>query len=231
MFSLLSVFFDGVLFDKAFDFVYIFKSIISKWYLYLLLVFAIITIVIVFCVVKPKKRNALTKTQRITYMAVFSALGFVVNALDISMPLVHFSLVATIACIGGVLLGPIDGFMCAFIGDLIAGIIVPKGVYSPIIGLSTGLMGLVPGVAFAYFKGKPKVKIFICYTITFILSSVILNTIGLSLIYPKYYVLTERLLLLPITFVCHAVNCAITVILLNVIVKVLPNNKFLINDK
>ena len=227
---LLSSFLDDVIFDKAFDFVYIFKSLISKWYLYVFVVLVIVFIVVIICLKKPKKINQLTKTQKITYMAVISALSVVVNILDIPFPLLHLSFVATIACLGGILLGPIDGFACAFIGDLIAGIIAPKGVYSPIIGLGTGLMGLVPGVIFAYFNGKTNLKIIVSYVITFVFSSLLLNTIGLCLIYPQYYVITERLLLLPLTLTFHAINCIISILLTKVIIRISPGNKFLIDN-
>ncbi len=215
-----------VKFDKAFNFVYIFKSIVTKWYLYLALALVIIGVALFACLLKQPKRNNLTRTQKIAYISMLSALSVAVNVLQIPTPLAQLSLVATVCFLAGVLLGPVEGFAVALIGDLIAGIVAPLGVYSPIIGIGTSLFGLVPGVIFAFFKGKDVVKAIISFSITFVLSSFVLNTIGLCLIYPKYYVLTERLLLLPITLLFHALNCVISVLLLRTLKRVLPKNKF-----
>ena len=216
----------GVKFDKAFNFVYIFKSIVTKWYLYLALALVIIGVALFACLVKQPKRNNLTKTQKIAYISMLSALSVTLNVLQIPTPLAQLSFVATICFLAGVMLGPVEGFAVALIGDLIAGIVAPLGVYSPIIGIGTSLFGLVPGVIFAFFKGKDVVKAIISFSITFVLSSFVLNTIGLCLIYPKYYVLTERLLLLPITLLFHALNCVSSILLIRTFKRVLPKNKF-----
>jgi ECF transporter S component (folate family) len=185
---LLGTFLSDVKFDKAFDFLYIFKSVVTKWYLYLALALVIIGVVLFACLIKQPKRNNLSKTQSLAYVAMLSALSVAVNVLQIPTPLAQLSLVATVCCIAGVLLGPVNGFAVALIGDLIAGIVAPMGIYSPIIGIGTSLFGLVPGVIFAFFKGKDWIKAIIAFAITFVLTSFILNTIGLCLIYPKYYV-------------------------------------------
>jgi ECF transporter S component (folate family) len=225
----LAVIFDGVQFDKSFDFLYIFKSIVSRWYLYLALAVVIIAVVVFICLKKPPKRNNLSKTQKLAYVSMLSAISVVINMLQISTPMAQLSFVATVCFTAGVLLGPIEGFAVAFIGDLLAAIIAPMGIYSPVIGLATGLFGLVPGIIFAYFKGNYWIKGIISFVITFILSSLLLNTIGLALIYPKAYVLAERFALLPWTLLFHAVNCALSIFLVNLLKRVLPKSKFLLN--
>ena len=227
--NLLNGFLSNVQFDKAFDFAYIFKSIVSKWYLYLALALVIIGVVLFACLVKQPKRNDLTKTQKMAYMAIMSALSVALNVVQIPTPLVQLSFVATICFMAGVLLGPVEGFAVGFIGDLIAGIVAPMGVYSPIIGIGTSLFGLVPGVIFAFFNGKDWVKAIISFAITFVLTSILINTIGLSLIYPKYYVLTERVLLLPLNLLFHAINCALSILLIKTFKRVLPKGKFQID--
>ena len=216
-------------FENSFNLAYIFKSIVTRWYLYLALLVVIIGVVLFAVIKKPPVKNNLSKTQKLVYISMFSALLVVFNILQIPTPLAQLSLVATVACIAGVLLGPISGFAVAFIGDLIAGIIAPLGVYSPIIGIATSLFGLVPGIVFSYFKGKDYVKVIISFIITFILSSVILNTIGLALIYPKVYVLADRLLLLPVTLLFHAINATLSIIIIKTFKKVLPKSKFFID--
>ena len=230
MLNLLSTgYLSGVMFDKAFDILYIFKSVVSKWYLYLALVLLILAVVIFALTIKQPKRNNLSKTQKIAYIAMLSALCVAVNIFQIPTPITQLSLVSTIACIAGVLLGPLEGFIVAFVGDLIAGIIAPLGVYSPIIGIGTSLFGLVPGIIFAFFKGKDYIKLIISFSITFVLSTLLLNTIGLALIYPKYYVLTERLLTLPLNFVFTIINLLLSLLILRTFKRVLPKGKFYIN--
>ncbi len=228
MLNLLSGYLSNVMFDKAFDFAYIFKSIVTKWYLYLALALVIICVALFACLIKQPKRNNLTKTQKIANIAMLAALSVAVNVLQIPTPMAQFSLVATVCFVAGVLLGPVEGFAVAFIGDLIAGIVAPLGVYSPIIGIGTSLFGLVPGIIFSFCKGKVWLKAVVAYLITFVLTSVLLNTIGLSLIYPKYYVLAERVLLLPVTLLFHALNCFISVLLIKTFKRVLPKGKFVI---
>lgn len=214
--------------DKAFDFSYVFKSIVTRWYLYLALA-VVISLIILFAVFsKHTKRNNLSKTQSFVYVAVLTAVCVVANVLQIPIYFVQISLVATVCFIAGVLLGPVKGFVVGFVGDLIAGIIAPMGVYSPVIGVSTGLLGFIPGFIFAFFKGKDWVRAIISFIITFLICSVVLNTLGLCLIYPKVYVLLERVLDLPFTFAAHSVNCGLSILLLKRIKKTSLQGKFAI---
>lgn len=218
----------NLLAPAPFDFGAIFKSVITRWYLYVALVVVIMAVVIFVCIKKPPKRNSLSSTQKIAYISILTALSVAVNILQIPFPLVQLSFVATIAFLAGVLLGPIEGFTVAIVGDLIAGIIMPVGVYSPIIAIGTSLFGFIPGVVFAYFKGKVWIKAIISYLLTFVLSSALINTIGLCMIYTSI-VLVEKLALLPLNFAFHAVNCVISILLLIAIKRIFPRNKFYID--
>lgn len=226
---LLAKMFENVKFDKAFNVTYIFKSVVSKWYLYVALALVIVGVVILACKIKPPKRHNLSSTQRIAYLSIFCAICVVVNILQIPTPLMQLSFVATVCAVGGILLGATDGFIIGFVGDLIAGIIAPMGVYSPIIGIGTGFLGLVPGLIFSYVGGKDFIKVIISFAITFVVTSLILNTIGLSIIYPKYYVLLDRFALLPFTLLFHAINCLLTIGIIKLLKRTLPKNKFSID--
>ena len=219
----------SIMFDKAFNFAYIFKSILTRWYLYLLLVVVVLGVIIFALIKKPKKMNNLSPTQRLAYIAILVALCVVANIAQIPFPLVQLSFVATIAFISGVLLGPVDGFFVAFMGDLVAGIIAPMGVYSPIIGIGTAMFGFVPGLFFCYSKRGDIFNVVLSYVITFILTSVIINTIGLCLIYSSY-VLAEKAILLPLNLLFHAVNCFVSVVLIKTFRRILPKDKFNIAD-
>ena len=76
---LLAKMFENVKFDKAFNVTYIFKSVVSKWYLYVALALVIVGVVILACKIKPPKRHNLSSTQRIAYLSIFCAICVVVN--------------------------------------------------------------------------------------------------------------------------------------------------------
>lgn len=217
-------------FENSFDFSYIFKSIVSRWYLYLLLAVVIIGVMVFAIIKKPKRPNLLSKTQRIAYISIFIALSVAVNIFQIPFPLVQLSFVATVCYIAGMLLGPIDGFVVAFMGDLIAGIVAPLGPYSPIIGIGTAMFGFVPGVIQCYFKKNDILNGIIAYLITFLLTSVIINTIGLCLIYSSM-VLAEKAVLLPLNLLFHIINCVISILLIKAFKRILPKDKFLLDYK
>lgn len=224
---LLAKMFEKVMFDKSFDLTYVFKSIVTRWYLYVLLLVVFLALFLFAYSKKQPKRNNLSKTQRMAYMAMFSALAVAVNILQIPFPLIQVSFVATVAFLAGVLLGAVDGFVVAFLGDLIAGIIAPLGVYSPIIGIGTGLLAFVPGLVFSHVRGRIWLKSIIVYLITFVITSMLINTVGLAMIY-SYMSLAERIALLPATLLVHAINCVLSIIMTKVLKKSLPLSKFYI---
>ena len=142
-----------------FDFGAIFSNLSKRWYYYVALLVFLVAVVVVFLMVK-KKRNNLNQTQKIVYTAIFSALAFVANYLTIPVSSVlQISLVATVGFIAGYTLGGLGGFAAAFIGDFICGIIAPFGAYNPIIGIGTGLWGLIPGLIFTFTKGNDFIKL------------------------------------------------------------------------
>lgn len=209
-----------------FDFVGIFKSIITRWYLYVGLAVVFVLLFIITALVKKPKVNNLSKTQNLVYMAIFSALCMVANIVQIPTPFIQASLVATMAFMSGILFGGAKGFIVAFMGDLIGGIIAPQGVYSPIIGVGTGMLGLIPGVVFYNVRLNDLLKIIISFALTFIVSSVLLNTVGVCLIYSPS-ALMIRLGELPIALVVHVLNCLLSIGIYQLLKKVLPKDKFL----
>ena len=208
-----------------FDFAGIFKSIITRWYLYVALAVFFVALFLIASLVKKPKVNNLSKTQSIVYMAILSALCVVANVVQIPTPFFQASLVATMAFVAGVLMGGAKGFVVAFLGDLIAGIVAPQGVYSPIIGVGTGMFALIPGVIMHNTKFNVYVKIVISFVLSFAVSSVLLNTIGVCLIYSPTALVT-RLAELPISLVVHCLNCALSIGLYQLLKKILPKEKF-----
>ena len=211
---------------QAFDFAGIFSNISKRWYFYLVLG-VVLFLLTGYAFFSKKKRNNLSATQRLVYVAVLSALAFVANS---SFGTIHISdglqisLVATVGFIAGYLLGPVDGFAVSFIGDFICGIVMPFGAYNPIIGIGTGLWGFVPGVIFKYFKGNDIVKAIISFAICFILNSFAINTFGLSVMYSMSF--ESLLVLLPIKLATVVINAVVSCLLVVALKKVLPKSKF-----
>ena len=137
--------------------------------------------------------------------------------------------------LGAYLLGAKAGFVIGFIGDLVAAIVFPQGAYLPIIGIASGLLGFIPGIIYGYFKGNPKLKTVIAFVICFIVCSAFLNTFANWL-----YVVLDRnstttfwaYLAVRVWFqaIVFAVNCIIVIALLAVLPRILPINRFFLND-
>lgn len=211
----------------AFDFASIFKTVATKWYYYIALAVFLILLFAFFFFKKQPRNNALSKTKKITYLAVLSALATVSNIFDIKISdEFQISLVATVGFLAGYSLGGGYGFAVCFIGDLIGAIINPHGPYNPIIGIGTGLWGLIPGIAFYYFKGNDYVKSVICFLLGFLLISAGVNVVGFCLMYPSYYTFDILLPTLPLKFAVVAVNAAISIALLSALPRILPETIF-----
>lgn len=209
---------------NAFDFAKIFGNIGKRWYYYVALV-VFIAFIVVFMLKSKKNRNSLSSTQKLVYTAVFSALSFVANYFTIKVSdLFQISFVATTGFVAGYLLGGGLGFVASFIGDLICGIVAPFGAYNPIIGIGTGLWGFIPGVIFTSFKGNDYLKTAISFIVCFFLNSFVVNTLGLSLMYTMTF--ESLLVLLPGKLAVVAGNCVISCLLVTILPRVLPKDKF-----
>lgn len=212
------------LLTDAFDFAAIFKTIHTRWYYYIALVVFLILLFSFFFFKKQPKKNNLTKTQKICYVSALAALATVSNIFDIKVSdEFQISLVATVGFIAGYMLGGGYGFAVCFIGDLLGAIINPHGPYNPIIGIGTGLWGLVPGIAFWYFKGNEYIKTAVSFTIGFLLVSAGINVVGFCLMYPTYYTFEALLPTLPLKLAVVAVNCAICMGLLSALPRIIKN--------
>ena len=212
------------LLTDAFDFAAIFKTIHTRWYYYIALVVFLILLFSFFFFKKQPKKNNLTKTQKICYVSVLAALATVSNIFDIKVSdEFQISLVATVGFIAGYMLGGGYGFAVCFIGDLLGAIINPHGPYNPIIGIGTGLWGLVPGIAFWYFKGNEYIKTAVSFTIGFLLVSAGINVVGFCLMYPTYYTFEALLPTLPLKLAVVVVNCAICMGLLSALPRIIKN--------
>lgn len=217
-----------LLLTNAFDFGAIFKTVVTRWYYYLFLGVFLAALVLFLVFKKLPERNNLTKTQKISYASVLTALCVLANLFDVKVSdALQLSFVATTGFLAGYLLGGGYGFAVCFLGDLIGAIINPHGAYNPIIGVGTGLWGLVPGLVFTIRRGNGQLKLLISFAICAVLVSGLVNTLGIYLMYglgKKTF--AAYLAQYPFKLIAAAANYVVSAALLAVLPKILPKNKF-----
>ncbi len=221
-------FFMSNLLISAFSFKEIFGNITSKWYLYLALGVCAVLLVLYFVFYcKGGSRLKLTETQRICHIAVFTAICVAVNVFSFSpSSSITVSLLATVCTLAGFLYGPKDAFIIGFTGDLIGAIICPFGSYNPLIGLASGLMGMIPAMVFSR-SGNVYMKVAVSTLLTLGICTCGLNTFGLWLFYGLgkktfYAYLFARL---PFQIIVALGNAVLSAVLIRLLVKILPEDK------
>ena len=128
------------------------------------------------------------KTKFITYVSVFTALAVIANIFVI--PLgggSNFISLVYIPCFfAGIYLGPLSGLAVGAIADVLGCIIAPKGAWLPLITVASGLLGLIPGLVFKYFKIKnDTVKLLLSIYFCLLICTCGLNTLATYLAYSK----------------------------------------------
>ncbi len=171
---------------KPFAFKDIFSNVLSQWYYYVVALLLVALMIFFFMKKKPKfnREYEFKKSQKIVYISMLAALCTVANIFDINLgENYQLSLVATVGFVAGYLFGGNWAFCACFIGDFLGALINPHGVYNPILGVGTGLWGLIPGIIFTYFNWRQHIKIAVSYLVSYIVVSCIVNTFGLYLMY------------------------------------------------
>lgn len=121
-------------------------------------------------------------TKKLAYVAVLTAIAIVLNifSFDIGLPYsLKLSFVALPCFIAGAFLGPIYGFSVGFLGDFLGFLIRPFGNYIPLIGVATGLLGLLPGLIFRFTKLNDNIKIALSFVLSLIICTAGVNTFAL----------------------------------------------------
>lgn len=148
----------------------------------------------------------LPAAKKIAYLAVFTAIAVAVNAISIDvLPTFKLTFTYTVGFLSGSLFGPIGGFAVMFIGDALGGFIAGF-VPNPIIGIGTGLIGLIPGVIVPYVKCNIVVRLLLSYILCALICTMGINAYGTFLFvsakYASYWAfLATRLPQLAVVFV------------------------------
>lgn len=130
------------------------------------------------------------KTHKIAYVAVFTALNVVVNAVaSIPLGIVQFSFAVFISALTGLILGSLFGFGACFLGDTLGYIIGNGGGngWTPWIGLATAMIAFLAGLIMRGISFKAKwgwiVKLLLVCISTFFVSTVAINSTALYLLW------------------------------------------------
>ena len=125
--------------------------------------------------------------QKIAYIGVMTALCIVANFLEFKFADVQYSFTIFASVLTGILIGPVFGFVAAFLGDALAFLVHSGGfIYMPWVGLSVACMALIAGLVINLpfrFKGSCYVKLTIACVLTLIVCSVGINTTGMYIYY------------------------------------------------
>lgn len=125
--------------------------------------------------------------KEIAYCAVLVALSVIANIF--SIPVAGYSIMISLAylpiVLAGAFMGPFAGFIVGILGDGLAYLIHPLGAWIPLITLSNGIMGLIPGLIFKYLKINPYINLAISMVLIFVICTCGITTVGLFLVYAK----------------------------------------------
>ena len=132
------------------------------------------------------------QSHKIAYIAVLTALNVVVNAVaSIPLGFVQFSFAIFLSALTGIMIGPLFGFGACFIGDTLGYIIGNGGGngWSPWIGLATATVALIAGLIMhgvsLKMKGGWVVKLLLVCMVTFVVSTVAINSTAMYLMWYK----------------------------------------------
>ena len=119
-------------------------------------------------------------TKNIAYLSLIAAVSVIMNALTLTVPgsgiAISFTYIPNF--LAGFFFGPGAGFLVGVIGDVLGCIIWPKGAWLPLLTLSAGLMGAIPGLM-RYLPLKERWIVLFSYLTTYLVCSAGLNTFTL----------------------------------------------------
>lgn len=119
-------------------------------------------------------------TKNIAYISLLAAVSVILNALTLTVPgsgvAISFTYIPNF--LAGYFFGAGAGFLVGVIGDVIGCIIWPKGAWLPLLTLSAGLMGAIPGLV-RHLPLKERWLILLSYLCVYLVCSAVINTFTL----------------------------------------------------
>jgi ECF transporter S component (folate family) len=130
------------------------------------------------------------KTQKITIIAVLSALSVVANEFSILLLGSNYlTFTYTVSFIAGIFFGPLVGGAVGMIGDIMAFLIningQDQGAYQPLITLSALLIGVIPALVWRWVRAKDALRLVISLTLCLVICTAGLNTLSLWIVFNR----------------------------------------------
>ena len=119
-------------------------------------------------------------TKNIAYLSLIASISVIMNALTLTVPGSGIAIAFTYIpnFLAGFFFGPAAGFLVGVIGDVLGCIIWPKGAWLPLLTLSAGLMGAIPGLI-RKIPLPDKWIVLLSYVATYVVCSAGINTFTL----------------------------------------------------
>lgn len=125
-----------------------------------------------------------TRVQKITTIAILSALSIVANIFSVPITGSNYLSFVYIPCfLAGIYLGIIGGAAVGFMGDVVGFLIHPTGPYNPLITVATVLLAVIPAIAFKFLKAPTVAKLIFSLILTTLICTCGINTVALWLMY------------------------------------------------
>lgn len=148
-----------------------------------------------------KKKNNIMDTRILVKASFLTAISIVLTRFVYTfLPIagsqaIRLSVGEVPLMLAGMMFGPVVGGVAGLAADLIGVLINPQGVFHPGFTLSSILWGLIPGLLFLIFRKKETYEkrysisnIVITVTICFLVISLALNTLWLSQLFGKGFI-------------------------------------------
>ncbi len=129
---------------------------------------------------------------KLAFTAVFTAIMILANSfltITVSKEF-QFSVIIALGFYAGVLLGPVLGFTCGVLSDLLGWLFNSSFPYNPLINLSSGLFCLIPALMFMFVRKTGKTESrgyvftmmsWVSFFVCFLLCTELLTSLGLWL--------------------------------------------------
>lgn len=126
----------------------------------------------------------MNKTQKLAFTALLSALSVLANAFSIPISGSNYiSFTYLPSFVAAIYLGVVPATVVGFVGDLIAGLLFPKGAYNILIAIASTLIGTIAGVVYKLFPKHRFAALLISLAACTVVCTAGLNTYALWVLF------------------------------------------------
>lgn len=125
---------------------------------------------------------------RVATVALFTAAAVVANTFTLDVTASQKITVTYLVCFfAGAVMGALPGFAAGFLGDALAFLIHPSGMYFFPFSVTSGLLALIPGVVMNRKFGRPFARMILSLVLSYVTVTVLINS-GVNYLYMRMYI-------------------------------------------